>query len=186
LKNIKIYLLLGVLVTLLTGCFDGEPEPVIEIKFDKPIEQPVVKKVIIVKEKDFVEANYVKDDKSNRVFKNCFRTGSTKVEQSCKKRIKNFLKETPLSQKRNIVIEVHTDKGGSCKKNLAISKKRSYAVASTLFYKEYKYSKVYYNGFGEGQLLYNSESKKANVENRRIVVKLSAKNSKFNKKKYKK
>nr|WP_275758452.1 OmpA family protein [Sulfurimonas sp. SAG-AH-194-C21] len=91
----------------------------------------------------------------------------------------------PLQKKRKILIEVHTDKGGSKKKNLNISMRRAKNIAGSFYYKEYKNSKIYYKGFGKSQLIYDDETKKANIENRRVVVKLRSKNFKFLTQEYK-
>ena len=122
--------------------------------------------------------------KYTRVYQNCFKTGKTRVQKSCTKKIKAFLKETPLAQKRNIIIEVHTDKAGSAKNNLAISKKRAKNVVSSLYYKEYLHSQVFYAGFGESKPLYDSQTKEANYINRRLVVTLKDKTAKIDTKKY--
>ena len=122
--------------------------------------------------------------KHTRVYENCFKTGRVSIEKSCKNKIKSFLRATPLKDKRAIVIEVHTDKAGSSKKNLAISKRRAYNAGASLYYKEYKNSKVYYAGFGESQPLVDGECKKANIINRRVVVSLKDKYYKVQKKTY--
>lgn len=132
----------------------------------------------------FHEENMVEEDATTKVFENCFKTGIVKVQKSCKKRIDNFLKSTSLKDKRKIIIEVHTDKGGSEKKNLAISIQRAKNTAGSLYYKEYKNSEVYYNGFGESKLIYDNETKEANQKNRRVLVKLRSKNFAVDTKKY--
>lgn len=121
--------------------------------------------------------------KHTRVYTNCFRTGKVSVSKSCKRDIKNFLKEIPLKDKKNIIIEVHTDKVGSAKKNLNISKKRALNVALSIQTQEQKKSKIFYAGYGESQLLYDSQTKEANFQNRRVVVSVKDKNYKSNSKK---
>ena len=146
-----------------------------------------VVKVVDVKEKvnlHFHQENSIQNDATNRVFLDCFKTGQITLQKSCQKKINKFLRSVPLKDKRNIFIEVHTDKAGSEKKNLLISKKRSAYVAQSLYYKEYKFSKVYFNGFGESKLIYDALTPKANRENRRVVVKVRDKNTKVAKKHY--
>jgi len=135
---------------------------------------------------DEILAQNVETYKHTRVYDNCFKTGRVYLEKSCKKKINKFLQTTPLKDKRTIIIEVHTDKAGSSSKNLAISKRRAYNASSALYYKEYRNSKVYYIGFGETQPLIDSESKKANIINRRVVVSLKNKYYKVQKNTYKK
>jgi flagellar motor protein MotB len=129
-------------------------------------------------------AKSIEKHKYTRVYQNCFKTGRTRVEKSCTRKIKAFLKETPLSHKRNIIIAVYTDKVGSAKKNLAISKKRAKNTVASLYYKEYLNSHVYYAGFGESEPLYDSETKEANYINRRLVITLKDKHAKIDTKKY--
>jgi len=134
---------------------------------------------------DEILAQNIETYQHTRVYENCFKTGKISLEKSCKKKIKDFLQTTPLKDKRTIVIEVHTDKSGSSHKNLAISIRRAYTAASSLYYKEYKNSKVYYAGFGESQPLVDGECRKANIINRRVVVSLKDKYYKVPKKIYK-
>ncbi len=118
--------------------------------------------------------------KHTRTYKNCFKTGKVSLGKNCKREIRAFLKETPLEEKKNIIIQVHTDKGGSAKKNLSISKKRALNVALSLQTQEQKNSKIYYAGYGESQLLYDSQTKEANFHNRRVVVSVKDKKYKSN------
>lgn len=75
-------------------------------------------------------------------------------------------------------------KGGSKKKNLAISIKRAKNIAGSLYYKEYKNVRIHYKGFGKSKLIYDTKTKEANIENRRVVVKLRSKNFKLVSKEY--
>jgi len=169
----------------LSACLQTQPE--VEPKQRPQKEQVVVAPVVqkVQKDSTFLEENYVQESKSAKVLKHCFKTGKVTLESSCKKQLNDFLRNTPLKNKRKIFIEVHTDKGGSSKKNLAISKKRAYGVASSLYYKEYKHSEVYYKGYGEEKPLYNAETQEANSENRRIVVRVEDKNTKIDTKGFK-
>jgi len=58
----------------------------------------------------FYKENITQENETTRVFKNCFKTGSIHVYKSCQDKIGIFLKSTSLKKKRNILIEVHTDK----------------------------------------------------------------------------
>jgi len=177
----KMYFIVFVILLSVLGCAsakkEAKPQAVIPIKKSLKIE-PVVETSTLNKE------NLIKEDAQTKVFQNCFKTGSINLEKKCQVKIDKFLKATSLKYKRSIYIDVHTDKGGSNKKNLLISNKRAKNIAGSLYYKEYKNSLVYYKGFGESKLIYNLETKEANVENRRVVVKLRPKNFKVDKKKY--
>lgn len=193
-KNLHSILPLLALLFLFTGCQEPQPkieptivepkvEPIVEEPKVEPIIPPVVELNTTTEEKLIVE-NYIEDDLYTRVYKGCFKTGSTRLQRSCKKKINKFLQDLPLAQKRNIIIEVHTDKGGRSKNNLAISQKRALVVSSSLYHKEYKYSHVYYRGYGESRPLYDSTSKKATLENRRVVIFAKDKYAKIDKKQY--
>jgi len=192
-KNFKLSFILLTLVLLTTSCinFVSVSSPSKELEEPTPPEEivtPAAPKVVkeVKKDDHFIVKNYVKEDKFTRVFKNCFKTGKKDLQKSCKKDLNSFLQKTPLRNKRVIIIEVHTDKGGSAKNNLAISKKRAYSAAASLYYKEYKHSQVYYTGFGESRVIYDTRSAKADFENRRLVVMLREKNEVINKKEFKK
>ena len=186
-KSYIPHIFVGSLLLLFAlGCSSSKPALVKPQEEAKVSIKEEVKKVAVVEKTDFIKENFVVNDKNNRVFTSCFKTGSSSVQKKCKKNINEFLASTPLSKKRSIIIEVHTDKGGTNKKNLAISKRRALAVASSLYYKEYKYSKIFYNGFGEEKLVYDSQTKEANVQNRRIVVSVRDKSSVVDVKKFKK
>jgi len=172
-----------VFITLLSflGCVstkqEAKPQAVLPVKKSLN-KEPLVETSTLNKE------NLTKEDIQTKVFKNCFKTGSINLEKKCQVKIDKFLKETPLKYKRSIYIDVHTDKGGSDKKNFLISNKRAKNIAGSLYYKEYKNSKVYYQGFGESKLIYNDETAESNIQNRRVVVKLHSKNFKVNNKHY--
>ena len=183
-KTYKIYLTAFVILISLSACFDSEPQPVVEEPIVQEVIVPQPSQAIAKVDPSFHTENLVKNDSANRVFLNCFITGHIDLQESCQKEINKFLKSVPLKYKRKIIIEVHTDKGGSFQKNLSISKKRAKHVAGSLYYKEYKNSKIYYNGFGESKLVYDTESKKANIENRRVVIKVRQKNFKMRKNVY--
>ena len=189
-KFFKLSSILLILALGTTSCLNifPEPEPKHIVQRDEVIEPTPIPKIVEERKEDkyFIAKNYVKEDKYTRVFKNCFKTGKLTLQKSCKKELNRFLKKTALKNKRVIIIEVHTDKGGSSKKNLAISKKRAYSAASSLYYKEYKHSRVYYGGFGESRPLYDAHNAKADFENRRLVVMLKEKNAVVDKKKFKK
>jgi len=175
-KKLYVHLLLSSLVFFTTACFHSQKKLLIneEKKFE-PLETLKQEEVQEDPEPGFLEENYVVEDQYTRVFTKCFATGKTTLTKSCQEDINSFLKETPLKHKRKIIIEVHTDKAGSKKKNLEISKKRALHVASSLYHKEYAHSQVYYGGFGEEKLLYDLESPQANRINRRLVIKLREK-----------
>jgi len=177
----KMYFIVFVILLSVLGCAsakkEAKPQAVLPIKKSLKIE-PVVETSTLNKE------NLIKEDAQTKVFQNCFKTGSINLEKKCQVKIDKFLKATSLKYKRSIYIDVHTDKGGSNKKNLLISNKRAKNIAGSLYYKEYKNSKVYYQGFGESKLIYNDETPKSNIQNRRVVVKLRSKNSKVNNKNY--
>jgi len=182
-KNLYRYLLILLSLLFVVAC--ANPEPKKEIS--TPLKQIAAKVKIPLSELEmsFIKENYVQEAKQTKVLVNCFKTGKVRLQKSCKKEINSFLKSLTLSQKRNIIIEVHTDKGGTSKKNLLISKKRSLAVASSLFYKEYKFSKVYYGGFGESKLLYDLQTPQADLQNRRVVIYAKEKNREIDTKVYK-
>ena len=182
-KTYKIYLTTFVTLISLSGCLNLQPEAEVEEPAVQEVIAPKVEPIVKV-DPTFHAENLIKNDSTNRVFLNCFKTGHVNLQKSCQKQINTFLKAVPLKHKRKIIIEVHTDKGGSFKNNLSISKKRAKYVASSLYYKEYKNSKVYYNGFGESKLIYDAENKKANIENRRVVIKVREKNFKMKKSEY--
>ena len=185
-KNIKFYMGFLVLALLVVGCSKAKPkpEPIVEKKVEVVAAQTPKQKV--KSQTDFMPQNFVTEDRYTKVFQNCFTTGKASLNKSCKKKLQALLLDTPLKHKREVIIEVHTDLGGSSKKNQSISQKRAYSAATSLYYKDYKYSKVYYSGFGEAEPLYNSRSKKADVLNRRLVVKLREKNYAVDKKVFKK
>ncbi len=184
-ENYKIHLTTFLMLITFSGCFYSEPQLDVQKSVVQKVIVPISKSKPIVKvDPTFHAENLVKDDSANRVFLNCFKTGHIDLQKSCQKKINKFLKSIPLKYKRKIIIEVHTDKGGSLKKNLLISKKRAKYIANSLYYKEYKNSKIYYNGFGESKLIYNAENKKANIANRRVVIKVHQKNFKMKKNTY--
>lgn len=167
----------------MSACQQATPEPKPQV-VSPPKIQSVALKPTISDEDKLIMANYMQEDAYSKVFKNCFETGKIGISHTCKIAVNKFLKNIQLSKKRNIIIEVHTDKEGTSARNLLISKKRAYHVASSLYYKEYKYSKVYYHGFGEEKLLYDANTSKANSENRRLIVKVRDKSTKIDKKLY--
>lgn len=181
----KIYLIILTIFLSLLGCGDKHPVPKLQ---EKKVLNSSTKKSntqsAVHERSTFYKENTTEENETTRVFKNCFTTGSTHMHQSCKSKIDMFLKSISLKKKRNIIIEVHTDKGGSQKNNLGISKKRAKNIAGSLYFKEYKNSEVYYKGFGKSKLIYDTQSKKADIENRRVVVKLRSKNLKLNTKEY--
>ncbi|SFV69911.1 hypothetical protein MNB_SM-4-917 [hydrothermal vent metagenome] len=181
----KIYLIIFTLLLSLFGCGDKYPVPKLE---EKKVLSSSTKKSntqsAVHERSTFYKENTTEENETTRVFINCFTTGSIHIHKSCKNKIDMFLKSISLKNKRNIIIEVHTDKGGSQKNNLGISKKRAKNIASSLYFKEYKNSEVYYKGFGKSKLIYDIQSKKADIENRRVVVKLRSKNFKLNTKEY--
>ncbi len=183
-KFFNLYFLLITIILTTTACRAPAPKVETTKSPEQVVQTPKQETIISKVDTDFVEENYVQDDAYTRVYTNCFETGETKLNKSCQTKIETFLKSVPLSKKRNIIFEVHTDKSGNDENNLVVSKKRAYAVADSLYYKEYKYSKVYYKGFGEEKPLYNSQTQKANVENRRIVLHVQDKNTAVNKKLY--
>jgi outer membrane protein OmpA-like peptidoglycan-associated protein len=181
-KNFTLYLSLLLLVLLTTAC--QEPEPNLQEPIKKKSIKIAVQEHNKTHQKDFNKDNYVKNDAYNRVFTECFHTGSTLLNKACKIKIDSFLKSVPLNKKRVILIEVHTDKGSTNKNNLLISKKRAAKIANGLYHKEYKHSKVYYRGFGEEKPLYNSRTPQNDKENRRIVIRVKEKNEKIDRKLY--
>lgn len=185
-KNIKIYMGFLVLALLIVGCSKAKPkpQPVVEKKVE--VVAPQKPKGKVKTQTDFMPQNFVTQDRYTKVFQNCFATGKVNLNKSCKKKLQTLLLKTPLKHKREVIIEVHTDLGGTSKKNQVISQKRAYSTAASLYYKDYKHSTVYYSGFGEGEPLYNSRSKKADISNRRLVVKLREKNYAIDKKVFKK
>ena len=182
-KTFPIYLILFFTLVAFSACNNAEPKVAKKKASISKVLTPKPTPVVQV-DPTFHKENVVENDATNRVFLNCFKTGHVNLQKSCKKEIDTFLKAVPLKYKRNIIIEVHTDKGGSSKKNLAISKRRAKYVAGSLYYKEYKNSKVYYNGFGKSHLIYDAETKKANLHNRRIVIKVREKSYRVQKGKY--
>lgn len=121
-----------------------------------------------------------------KTYQNCFNTGKVSIKPSCSNKIKKFLDTVPTKDKKNIIIEVHSDIGGEASSNLRISKARARNIARIVNYKEYKNSQTYYAGFGEKYPLLYKETKKANKLNRRIVVVVQNKNYKPNTKKFQK
>jgi len=113
-----------------------------------------------------------------RVYQGCFNTGSKSLKTSCSKQIKSFLDSVAINDKKNILIEVHTDKGGKANVNLKISQDRARNVARIVNNKEYKNAKTYYVGLGELHPLKDAETKKANNLNRRIKIIVEDKNFK--------
>ncbi|MDQ7067914.1 MAG: OmpA family protein [Sulfurimonas sp.] len=182
----KIYLLTFIIILLFFGCASEEVKPIVQekklvtAKLSSSDAQVTSKKKVA----NYNRENITEENTTTRVFRECFKTGSISLVKSCKTQIDSFLRKTGLKDKRNIFIEVHTDKAGSYKKNLAISIKRAKHIASSLYYKEYKYSKVYYKGYGETKLIYDDEEVKSNLHNRRVVIKLRPKNFKVDTKKY--
>ena len=146
------------------------PEPIVE---EKEIQEP-----------DFMIENLTKEDEYNRVFLDCFATGKVRASKKCTQQINSFLAQTPLRNKRQIFIDVHTDLGGSSDSNMRISKQRAQSLAASLFHKEYVHSKVFSQGFGEQKPLYMKRSDEADRKNRRVVVHLREKDSLFDKKEY--
>ena len=182
-KTYQLYLITFFTLISLSGCFNAKVTPA--PKAVEPVTKKTVAPAPVVKvDTTFHQENESKNDASNRVFLNCYKTGHVDLQKSCKLAINKFIKTVPLNHKRKIIIEVHTDKGGSSKNNLAISKKRALYVASSFYSKEYLHSQVYYKGFGESKLIYDAESKKANIQNRRVVVKVRDKNYKLKKNEY--
>lgn len=177
----KMYFIVFVTLLSFLGCAsakqEAKPQAVLPIKNS-------LKKEPLVEKTTFNKENLTQEDVQTKVFQNCFKTGSINLEKKCQVKIDKFLRETSLKHKRSIYIDVHTDKGGSNKKNLLISNKRAKNIAGSLYYKEYKNSKVYYQGFGESKLIYNDETPESNIKNRRVVVKLRSKNFKVNNKHY--
>jgi len=182
-KKIRFYMGFILVLLFVVGCSNSKPKP-------QPVVEHIAPKILkkeekIVRTSDFLSQNFIKEDRYTKVFQNCFKTGRITLAKSCKKKLQLLLQKTPLKYKREIIIEVHTDMGGTSKKNLSISQKRALSTAASLYYKDYKYSQVYYSGFGEAKPIYNSRSKKADVENRRLVVKLREKNYEIDKKVFK-
>ena len=173
----KIYLLLFVILLGFLGCGSKRVHKPIKTKL-APTSSLSSNETNSSQETDLLlhKENITKEDATTKVFENCFKTGVVDLQKSCKNKIDNFLRATALKNKRNIIIEVHTDKGGSEKNNLAISIKRARKTAGSLYYKEYKNSKVYYKGFGESKLIYDTQTKEANQKNRRIIIQLRPKN----------
>jgi len=176
-KNFTLFLYILVLTLFISGC--QEPEPNKEIYIEKPSQklelQEEQKEEQTEEDNNKILENFTVENKYNRVFTECFTTGSIALKKSCKKKIDAFLKSAPLRMKRKVLIEVHTDKGGKDEYNHQISQKRAKSVAGSLYYKEYKHSKVYYRGFGEEKPLYKLRSKEADSANRRIVMHLKPK-----------
>ncbi len=186
-KTYIFYLTTFTVILFLSACASTAPStPHVVTPKSIKVKDKVVK-VVDVKAKvttTFHQENSTPNDATNRVFLDCFKTGKITLQKSCQQKIAKFLKSVPLKDKRNIFIEVHTDKAGSDKKNLLISKKRAAYVAKSLYYKEYKFSKVYFNGFGESKLIYDTLTPKANRANRRVVLKVRDKNTQVAKKYY--
>ena len=187
-KKIRFYMGFLLVSLFVVGCSSSKPKPqaVVETEVEQIAPVTPKKEEKIVRSSDFMSENFIREDRYTKVFQNCFKTGRITLEKSCKKKLQILLKETPLKHKREIIIEVHTDMGGASKTNLSISQKRAYSTAASLYYKDYKHSQVYYSGFGEAKPIYKSRSKKADIENRRLVVKLREKNYKVDKKVFKK
>ncbi|MDF1877581.1 OmpA family protein [Sulfurimonas sp. SAG-AH-194-L11] len=180
----KIYFILLLLLLSTLGCSSKE-KPVPKQVEPLQIKTQEHNTTTVDKKSTFNEANFINEDATTHIFYNCFKTGSISLEKTCKKKIDKFLKTTSLKNKRNILIEVHTDRGGSRKKNLDISTKRAKVIAKSFYYKEYKNSKVYYKGFGKSKLIYDEETAEANFQNRRVIIKLRSKKYKPNTKEYK-
>lgn len=182
-KTITLYLITFCTLLFLPGCMSSVPiqeSPVLEHEtFERQ------NSVDIFVDKSDEKRDEDVNEENSKLFRNCFKTSKIKLEKSCKDEIKEFLSQTSLRQKRNIIIEVHTDKSGDDKQNLSISKKRALEVASSLYYKEYKFSKVYHGGFGEDEVLRNSETQEDNLINRRVKITLKDKYANVDTNRYK-
>ena len=121
-----------------------------------------------------------------KTYQNCFNTGRVSIKPSCSNRIKKFLDTVPTKDKKNIILEVHSDIGGEASSNLRISKARARNIARIVNYKEHRNSQTYYAGFGEKYPLLKQETKRANDLNRRIVLVVHDKNYKTDTKKFQK
>ena len=182
-KTIAFYLITFCTLLFLSGCVSSSPEPDSSALNHETVENQNISITLNDKSKNkrYEDIN----EPNSKLFRNCFKTSKIELQQSCKEDIKEFLAQTTLRQKRNIIIEVHTDKTGDEKQNLNISKKRALEVASSLYYKEYKFSKVYYGGFGEDEALLNSETQEDNLINRRVKITLKDKYADIDTKRYK-
>jgi len=181
LKNISSSFLVLSFFILISGC--GSPQPSANsLKVENNQEQ----KKVVEEKKSSTQGDNRVNTKYTRILQNCFKTGEVLLQKSCIKKIKVFLEETPLVHKRQIIIESYTDKVGDSQDNLNISIKRALMAAKSLYFKEYKHSVVYYQGFGEKNLVHNSEDEIANITNRRLVVTVKDKKEFADKKKYNK
>jgi len=135
---------------------------------------------------DTVFKKSIAEYQHTRVLQNCFQTGNSNYSRSCLNKLQLFVKSVHTKEKKTILIEVHTDKTGKKSSNLKISKQRARNVAKAMHFKEKKNSQVYYVGLGESQPLYNSESKFANTENRRLKITVKNQKHVFDKTKFKK
>jgi outer membrane protein OmpA-like peptidoglycan-associated protein len=182
-KTMTLYLTFFSALMFLLGCASTSPKQESSLKNDTLTQKQMA---LPTSQGKSVEKKDIEiEDANSKILLNCFKTSKTELEQSCKVKIKEFLSQTPLSKKRNILIEVHTDKVGDSRSNLSISKKRAYEAASSLYYKEYKYSKVYYAGLGENEPLRNSQTHEDNIINRRLKIIIKDKYAVVDTKRYK-
>jgi len=154
--NKNSFLIIGFVVLFFSACNTPAPTPkpiVEELNTSKAIEITPVEKPKLYE----------------KVFINCFNTGQVATKKSCKQEIVDFLDEHKGFQ--TVVVEVHTDKGGKASRNLSISKKRAYKIASDLK-SLLKNLPIYYAGLGEQELVIDELTKEANVKNRRITIQL--------------
>ncbi|MEA1983733.1 MAG: hypothetical protein U9N39_09320 [Campylobacterota bacterium] len=95
-KSYFYHLFIGVALLLLLGCSSAKPE-VVQVKEELPVVVKAEPKEVVVTKTDFIEENFIENDKNNRVFINCFKTGSSTLAKKCQKSINHFLLSTPLS-----------------------------------------------------------------------------------------
>ena len=151
--NRNPFLIIGFVVLFFSACKTPAPTPQPIIEASKVTEITPVEKPKLYEQ----------------VFTNCFNTGQISIKKSCKQKIVKFLDLHKGFQ--IVVVEVHTDKGGKASRNLSISKKRAYKIASDLK-SSLKDVPVYYAGLGEKELIIDKFTKEANVKNRRITIQL--------------
>jgi outer membrane protein OmpA-like peptidoglycan-associated protein len=163
-KNYKLYMLIPTLLLLLTAC-NSQPTP--------------PKQATNAYNGSQFERMYDFENDYRKVFRNCFETSRIDLSNSCQIEINNFIKDTPRNKKRNIIIEVHTDKSGTDEQNLAISNKRAFAVADAIDDTQKIYSKIYYTGLGEEHILYDADTPEANNINRRVIISVKEANAKI-------
>jgi len=154
--NKNSFLIISFVVLFFSACKTSAPTP-------KPIiEELNTSKAVKI-------APVEKPKLYEQVFINCFNTGKVATTKSCKQEIIDFLDTHKGFQ--TVVVEVHTDKGGKASRNLSISKKRAYKIASDLK-SLLKNLPIYYAGLGEQELIIDELTKEANVKNRRIEIQL--------------